>query len=100
MKINQFECQWCKHQMDAPTHGRGFNCSKCGAYICFKLDEFWWDFTEDFDYEKVIYQVKLKDGAIVQCWPNAGFMNAVDGSGRVFKPMAGIKCRVDLEANL
>ena len=40
----------------------------------------------DGDYEKVEYEVKLKSGEVVVCWPNAGRMNALDGSGREFYP--------------
>jgi len=37
----------------------------------------------DGDYEKTQYDVKLPDGTIITgCWPNAGHMCSMDGSGR------------------
>ena len=37
------------------------------------------------EYEKVFYWVHLPGGAKVKCWPNAGLMCSVDGSGRHWK---------------
>jgi hypothetical protein len=39
----------------------------------------------DGSYTKRMYVVHLP-GECVVCWPNAGLMNAMDGSGRIFKP--------------
>jgi len=40
---------------------------------------------EDFgDYDKKEYLVELLNGEVVDCWPNADTMNAMDGSGRIF----------------
>jgi hypothetical protein len=39
----------------------------------------------DGHYTKRDYIVHLP-GECVKCWPNAGVMNALDGSGRIFKP--------------
>ena len=36
------------------------------------------------DYKKCEYMVLLKTGEQIICWPNAGRMNAIDGSGREF----------------
>jgi hypothetical protein len=34
-------------------------------------------------YQKIEYDVLLKNGKIIpNCWPNAGKLNATDGSGR------------------
>jgi hypothetical protein len=38
------------------------------------------------EYEKQFYWVHLPDGTRVECWPNAGIMNATDGSGRMWRP--------------
>jgi hypothetical protein len=40
----------------------------------------------DGSYEKEFHYVHLPDGTKVTCWPNAGTMNAVDGSGRRWRP--------------
>jgi hypothetical protein len=40
----------------------------------------------DGDYDKQFYWVHLPDGSRVECWPNAGIMNATDGSGRQWRP--------------
>lgn len=40
----------------------------------------------DGDYEKNIYEVKDSEGKIYECWPNAGRMVALDGSGKEFFP--------------
>lgn len=37
-------------------------------------------------YDKEHYVVLMPDGERVLCWPNAGLMNACDGSGRMWKP--------------
>lgn len=43
----------------------------------------WRAFLGDGDYDKEWYDVRLPDGQIVKhCWPNAGRMNATDGSGQ------------------
>lgn len=40
-------------------------------------------------YEKEFYWLgKLNKKNVVKCYPNAGFMNAVDGSGRMWGPKA------------
>lgn len=39
----------------------------------------------DGHYTKREYIVHLS-GECVRCWPNAGLMYAIDGTGRVFKP--------------
>ena len=37
------------------------------------------------DYDKRFYDVKLADGTIIpRCWPNAGKLVAMDGSGRMW----------------
>lgn len=38
------------------------------------------------EYEKQDYEVKLEDGTIVRCWPNAGRMVSMDGTGREWAP--------------
>lgn len=39
------------------------------------------------EYNKQYYDVLLPDGEIVaNCWPNAGQMMAMDGSGRKWSP--------------
>lgn len=41
---------------------------------------------EDFgDYEKKEYDVELLNGELVTCWPNDGYMNSMDSSGRMFE---------------
>lgn len=45
------------------------------------------------DYEKQTY-LALINGKEVPCWPNAGEMCAIDGSGRTWKPEDGIQVRV------
>ncbi len=49
----------------------------------------------DGDYEKVFYRVHLPSGELVQCYPNAGWMNATDGSGRMWKPDDRVLVTVD-----
>lgn len=45
----------------------------------------------DGRYEKNFYWVYPADGAPrVKCWPNAGVMNAADGSGREWRPADGV----------
>ena len=45
----------------------------------------------DGDYEKEFYWVKPPGGGLaVKCWPNAGWMNTVDGSGRMWQSEANI----------
>lgn len=41
-----------------------------------------WDGT----YEKQAYEVREPGGPAVACWPNAGFMLAMDGSARRWGP--------------
>lgn len=43
----------------------------------------------DGDYEKEHYWVYRGSDRIL-CWPNAGYMNSVDGSGRMWEPEARI----------
>lgn len=41
----------------------------------------------DGEYKKEHYFIRYKDGdRMVLCWPNAGYMNSSDGSGRVWSP--------------
>ena len=44
----------------------------------------WSVWTED--YEKEEYEVKLRSGEILICYPNANTMHSLDGSGRIFQP--------------
>ena len=37
-------------------------------------------------YEKRVYLVHVSNDEAVRCWPNAGIMNAMDGSGRAWVP--------------
>lgn len=46
---------------------------------------------DPWNYEKEFYAVKLEDGSIIKCWPNAGYMNAVDGSGRMYNESHNIQ---------
>lgn len=39
----------------------------------------------DGEYDKRFYAVLIKDKPVF-CWPNAGEMNALDGSGKHWKP--------------
>lgn len=58
----------------------------------------WQPYTLDFDYVKDFYEVRLPSGQIVaQCWPNAGWMNATDGSGRKWGPADNVQVRIDLK---
>ena len=41
----------------------------------------WHDWTGTFD--KVAYEVELKDGRHLLCWPNAGVLYALDGTREV-----------------
>lgn len=52
-----------------------------------------WDGT----YEKEFYWLYPPGAARVKCWPNAGLMNATDGSGREWKPEDRV--RVELVAD-
>lgn len=45
----------------------------------------------DGKYAKQVYLVKTQDGKIYECWPNAGFMSSIDGSGKQFSPTDKIK---------
>ena len=42
--------------------------------------------TDFGDYDKKEYLIGLLNGEVVNCWPNAGYMTAMDGSGRDFEP--------------
>lgn len=54
----------------------------------------WELFTPDYDYEKEPYFVRSGEGQpSILCYPNAGIMNAMDGTGRNFYPC---KCEVQL----
>jgi hypothetical protein len=44
-----------------------------------------WAYLKEGEYEKQTYIVKTKDGKIFECWPNAGVMNDLGGSGRRFR---------------
>lgn len=58
----------------------------------------WQEFTKDFDYEKIHYDVLLESGDIInECWPNAGKMCATDGSGRKWDYQDRIKVRPSFE---
>jgi len=48
-------------------------------------------------YRKEFYEVRLKSGDIIECWPNAGRMVALDGSGREFKPEDKVAVRLKEE---
>ena len=49
----------------------------------------------DGGYEKQSYDVWVKGcDVVVGCWPNAGFMSAVDGTGRKWKPTDVLAVRV------
>lgn len=45
------------------------------------------------DYVKKPY-LTLIDGEEVPCWPNAGIMNACDGSGRYWMPEDNVQVRI------
>jgi hypothetical protein len=48
----------------------------------------------DGEYAKMFYDVWVKGGDVVQqCWPNAGVMCAMDGSGRQWKPAPDVAIR-------
>lgn len=49
-------------------------------------------------YDKTMYDIKLLDGTIIDnCWPNAGLMMSIDGSGRswTIKEVAGFRCAIN-----
>lgn len=50
------------------------------------------------DYEKSEYIVELLNGEVVVCWPNAGCMNAMDATGRIFKAsdVHSFKLKIDI----
>lgn len=51
------------------------------------VDSDWHLFTPDFAYAKAPYEVRTHtDGEIVRCYPNGGWMHALDGSDRWFGP--------------
>lgn len=38
-------------------------------------------------YQKIFYDIETTWGKIhIGCWPNAGYMNAADGTGRKWRP--------------
>lgn len=46
------------------------------------------------NYQKIEYDVLLENGEIFKnCYPNAGFMNTIDGSNKKFSPDGKIKIR-------
>lgn len=45
------------------------------------------------DYRKTTYLARI-NGKEVPCWPNAGKMCSIDGSGREWGPEDGIEVRV------
>lgn len=59
------------------------------------MNDNWQQFTEDFDYLKEFYDVMLPSGDVVKhCWPNAGWMNAINGDGRKWSGKDGVKVRL------
>lgn len=46
------------------------------------------------DYEKEHYILTTPIGEGVLCWPNAGYMNASDGSGRMWAPCSNCTVRM------
>ena len=59
-----------------------------------KPSEEWVPFTAEFDYVKKFYDVKLRSGEIIyHCWPNAGYMIDINGSGFKFGPEDEIQVR-------
>ena len=56
-------------------------------------------FTEDFDYVKDFYDVKLQDNTIIKkCWPNGGFMNRTDGKSGKWSYKDKIEVKISDEA--
>lgn len=50
----------------------------------------WIDFNDNFNYEKILYDVLLPSGEkISECWANNGYLNANDG--RIFDTKFGAK---------
>jgi hypothetical protein len=50
------------------------------------VDDAWHLFTPDFAYAKAPYDVRTHEGGeLVRCYPNAGVMCSMDGSGRQFE---------------
>jgi hypothetical protein len=45
----------------------------------------------DGDYEKQFYWLQTADGERVKCYPNAGIMNSLDGSGRQWRPDGAVQ---------
>lgn len=45
------------------------------------------------NYEKQWYEVRLPNGEIHLCWPNAGKMNTMDGTGKQWSVGDGIEYR-------
>lgn len=50
-------------------------------------------------YIKTMYQVRLACGDIILCWPNAGMLHAMDGSGRQFTDKDDIEIKVSKDWN-
>lgn len=69
----------------------GTVCKKCFL----EINKAWEEFTPDYDYYKMFYDVMLPDGTVVvHCWPNAGFMNEINDGDRKFGPKDKVKVRI------
>lgn len=44
-------------------------------------------------YIKTVYDCRLPDGSIVQVWPNAGKLHALDNSARQFKESDNVEIK-------
>jgi hypothetical protein len=56
-------------------------------------------FTEDFDYVKDFYDVKLSDGTIIKkCWSNGGLMNGIDENTGKWSFKDNIEVRISEDA--
>lgn len=54
----------------------------------------------DGDYQKEFYWIRVagaEPSRAVKCWPNAGYMNAADGSGRVWSPDPAFEVAMDVD---
>jgi len=47
----------------------------------------------DGSYDKTWYDIRLPSGEVLTCWPNAGCMMSMDGSGRTWLPKDNIEVR-------